>query len=234
MIDDPEVREKIQSAFSEVKTLYIADGHHRAASAARVAKLRREAEKQSAGTECPENVLPEYEYFLAVLFADSELLVMDYNRWVKDLAGMGTNEFLDVLRKKFSLYPAESAIHPDHKGQFTMYLDHQWYRLEEKEMTERNDVVENLDVSVLQEEILHPILKIEDPKTDRRIAFAGGIRGLGELERLVDQSGGVAFAMYPTSLEELFAVADAGKLMPPKSTWFEPKLRSGLLIHLIS
>lgn len=219
----------IEKLFQKVPGLYIADGHHRAASAVRVAQKKREQEKNifSQGEK------PEYEYFLAVLFADRDLLVMDYNRWVKDLNGKTNEEFLELLKKKFSVTPLTEASHPEKKGQFTMYLEHRWYLLEEKLQQMGADVVEQLDVSLLQREVLSPLLGIRDPKTDQRIRFVGGVRGLKELERMTDKQGGVAFALYPTSMEELFAVADEGKLMPPKSTWFEPKLRSGLLIHSI-
>lgn len=233
VVEEPKIIHKIQRAFEKVDTLYIADGHHRAASAAQVAKMRRQEERHFLHKKLHPLKLPEYEYFLSVLFADRDLMVMDYNRWVKNLGGKSKESFLEQLGEKFSCIPLESAAHPEQKGHFTMYLDHQWYSLEEKTPQKREDVVACLDVSVLQNEVLQPILGIENPKTDQRIGFIGGIRGLLELERLVNEHGGVAFAMYPTSMEELFQVADAGRLMPPKSTWFEPKLRSGLLIHLI-
>lgn len=229
VIDQKEDILLIEKLFQEVPGLYIADGHHRAASAVRLAQKKRKRENPFF----PEGKKPEYEYFLAVLFADRDLLVMDYNRWVKDLNGKTGDEFLRVLKEKFSVIPLKEASHPGRKGQFTMYLEHRWYLLEEKSAQVCGDVVENLDVSLLQREVLCPLLGIRDPKTDQRIRFIGGIRGLKELERITEEQGGVAFALYPTSMEELFAVADEGKLMPPKSTWFEPKLRSGLLIHSV-
>jgi uncharacterized protein (DUF1015 family) len=231
VIKEPDRIEKLQQLFSGTDNLYIADGHHRAASAARVAGKRREnrgTEKCSGDYE-----KPEYEYFLSVLFADRELMVMDYNRWVHDLNGKDETELLSLLKEKFVLKKVSGAEHPAKKGQFAMYLNHVWYLMEKKEGIITRDVVDALDVSVLQNEVLSPILGIEDPKTDQRISFVGGIRGLMELQRLVDEKGGIAFAMYPTSMQELFAVADADRMMPPKSTWFEPKLRSGLLIHQI-
>lgn len=233
VIRDERVILELEKLFERIPVMYIADGHHRAASAVRVAEqMRREEKRQEPETD---NVgrLPEYEYFLSVIFADRDLLVMDYNRWVKDLNGMQEEQFLEKLRKEFRITLLEGSAHPGEKGQFTMYLNHCWYLLEEMDIPERNDPIASLDVSVLQNHVLRPILGIENPKTDHRISFIGGIRGLEALEELADQEGGVAFAMYPTSMGELFAVADEGRLMPPKSTWFEPKLRSGLLIHSI-
>lgn len=230
VISDTQVIGQLEDLFLQVPVLYIADGHHRAASAARVAAMRR-----NSSEECLKNQegQPEYEYFLSVIFADRDLLVMDYNRWVKDLNGMTEQEFMSRLENAFTITPLEKQAHPEKKLQFTMYLTHQWYLLEEKEQSNRTDPVASLDVSVLQNLVLEPILGIGDPRTDKRISFIGGIRGLGELEYLVNLEGGVAFAMYPTAMSELFAVADQNRLMPPKSTWFEPKLRSGLLIHKI-
>lgn len=230
VISDSQVIEQLEALFLQVPVLYIADGHHRAASAARVAAMRR-----NSSEECLKNQegQPEYEYFLSVIFADRDLLVMDYNRWVKDLNGMTEQEFISRLENVFTITPLEKQDHPKKKLQFTMYLNHQWHILEEKEQVERQDPVASLDVSVLQNMVLEPLLGIGDPRTDKRISFIGGIRGLDELEHLVNREGGVAFAMYPTAMSELFAVADEHRLMPPKSTWFEPKLRSGLLIHRI-
>lgn len=222
---------KLEKLFLQVPVFYIADGHHRAASAARVARMRREKEENTGKKK---RQMPEYEMFLSVIFADRDLLVMDYNRWVKDLRGQSEEELLEKLKENFSVKMLGHKAHPDKKGQFTMYLNHQWYLLEADPGLFGEDAVERLDVSVLQNNVLNPLFGIENPKTDQRIAFIGGIRGLEELENLTDQHGGAAFAMYPTSMEELFTVADEGRLMPPKSTWFEPKLRSGLLIHMIS
>ncbi len=227
VIDDPETIEKIRNAFLQTKCLYIADGHHRCASAVKVClKMREEEENQ-------EKKSAEYDHFLSVLFPDDELMIMDYNRVVKDLNGLSEDRFFDLLRKKFTVEAAASApFAPEKKGEFGMYISGSWYNLIAKENARSQDPVTGLDVSILQNELLSPILGIEDPKTDPRIDFVGGIRGLKELEKMVDSHEfTVAFSMYPTSISELFAVADAGELMPPKSTWFEPKLRSGLLIH---
>lgn len=229
IIMEKKTIQELEELFQSVPFMYIADGHHRAASAARVAAMKRAEEKA-----VNENAtVPEYEYFMSVIFADRDLMVMDYNRWVKDLNGMTADHFIEKLKNIFGVTFIERKMHPEKKGQFTMYLEGKWYLLEEKEQPEENDAVACLDVSVLQNKVLCPLLGIENPKTDQRISFIGGIRGLEELEKRVNEEGGVAFAMYPTSMQELFAVADEDRLMPPKSTWFEPKLRSGLLIHRI-
>lgn len=217
----------VREAFSKIDEIYIADGHHRAASAVKVGVKRRTEHPGYDGTE-------EFNYFLSVLFPDDQLMIMDYNRAVKDLNGLTTEEFLQRIQENFSLEKLEHAIHPEKKGQVSMYLEGQWYRLTATESLQKvSDAVDSLDVSLLQDYLLRPILGIEDPRTDSRIDFIGGIRGLEELEKRADSDMKVSFAMYPTSIGELFAVADAGLLMPPKSTWFEPKLRSGLLIHRI-
>lgn len=228
MIDDLEVVSKLKAAMEELPGVYIADGHHRCASAAKVGLMRRENHPDYSGEE-------EYNYFLSVLFPDEELMIMDYNRVVKDLNGYTQEEFLSEISANFECtcigkYP----VKPSKKGQFGMYLDGDWYVLEAKQHCMSNDPVEGLDVSILQEYLLSPILGIGDPKTDKRIDFVGGIRGLDELERRANSDMKVAFSMYPTSIAELFAVADANLLMPPKSTWFEPKLRSGFFIHKLS
>lgn len=218
---------QIQDAFAAIGEIYIADGHHRAASAVKVGLKRREAYPDYNGSE-------EFNYFLSVLFPDDQLMIMDYNRSVRDLNGLSTEEFLDKVRENFHVEALSEASHPKQKGQISMYLEGQWYLLTiSEELSAITDAVESLDVSLLQNYLLKPILGIEDPRTDDRIDFIGGIRGLKELERRADTDMKVSFAMYPTSIGELFAVADAGLLMPPKSTWFEPKLRSGLLIHQI-
>ena len=214
----------IQTAFSGMDSLYIADGHHRAASAVRVGIKRREEHPGYTGDE-------EFNYFLSVIFPDDELMIMDYNRVVKDLNGLTPEQFLDKVREVYEVRKSDKAVHPQKKGQAALYLENQWYLLALKPQYENDDPVEGLDVSILQKQILDPVLGIRDPKTDKRIDFVGGIRGLSELERRVHTDMKAAFAMYPTSISELFAVADAGRLMPPKSTWFEPKLRSGLFIH---
>ncbi len=212
IIDDAKDTAAIRDCFARIDAIYIADGHHRCASAVKVS---------------PEG------YFMSVLFPDAELKILDYNRVVKDLNGLSESRFFDRLRKKFIIRQCGAApVRPEKKGDITMYIGGTWYRLTVKEEFVVDDPVQGLDVSILQDEVLSPILNIEDPKTDDRISFVGGIRGLEELVRLVDSGKyEVAFAMYPTSIQELFAVADAGRLMPPKSTWFEPKLRSGLFIH---
>lgn len=224
--EDLEIR-KIEDAFDGIHEIYIADGHHRAASAVKVSLKRRKEHPDYDGTE-------EFNFFLSVLFPDSELLIMDYNRCVKDLNGLTVEEFLQKIQKHFTVTEIGAAKHPWAKGQITMYLEKHWYLLEAKgELLEITDAVDSLDVSLLQDYLLKPVLGIEDPRTDDRIEFIGGIRGLEELERRADGDMKVSFAMYPTSIQELFHVADAGLLMPPKSTWFEPKLRSGIFIHEI-
>lgn len=218
---------RIRKAFHEVGDIYIADGHHRCASAVKVSLKRREANPGYTGKE-------EFNYFLSVLFPDSQLLIMDYNRVVKDLNGMDKEEFLERISQNFRIEKmGEEPYRPDRKGRFGMCLKDGWYCLEAKEDWSGTYPEEGLDVSMLQDRLLAPVLGISDPKTDKRIDFVGGIRGLEELERRVHTDAAVAFSMFPTSIEELFAVADAGRLMPPKSTWFEPKLRSGLFIHQI-
>lgn len=211
-----------------LNAVYIADGHHRCASAVKVGLMRREAHPEYTGEE-------EFNYFLSVLFPDAELHIMDYNRVVRDLNGYGEEGFLKKISEDFQVEKAaESPYRPDGKGKFGMYLGNTWYVLSARSHILSEDAVEGLDVSLLQNHLLGPVLGIQDPKTDKRIDFVGGIRGLKELERRVDTDMAVAFSMYPTSIGELFAVADAGRLMPPKSTWFEPKLRSGLFLHSLS
>lgn len=218
----------IQDTFAGIDNIYIADGHHRAASAVKVGIKRRQEHPGYDGTE-------EFNYFLSVLFPDDQLMIMDYNRVVRDLNGLSTEDFLKKTEEIFTVSElGDKAQSPQRKGQFTMYLEGKWYLLEASpEMLGESDAVKSLDVSLLQEYLLEPVLGIHDPRTDDRIDFVGGIRGLEELERRAGTDMKVAFAMYPTSIAELFAVADAGLLMPPKSTWFEPKLRSGLFIHEI-
>jgi uncharacterized protein (DUF1015 family) len=223
-ISDPADVAAIRSTFEAMNALYIADGHHRAASAVKVGCKRREEHPGYDGTE-------EFNYFLSVLFPDDELMIMDYNRVVKDLNGLSTEQFLSKMKELFDVQPMEGK--PTKKGEFSMYLEGKWYRCNMRLEDIPDDPVEGLDVSVLQNKLLAPVLGIGDPKTDSRIDFVGGIRGMKELERRCATDCKVAFAMYPTSIAELFAVADAGLLMPPKSTWFEPKLRSGLFIHEI-
>ena len=217
----------IEEAFAKIKEIYIADGHHRAASAVKVGLKRREEHPDYDGTE-------EFNYFLSVLFPHDQLMIMDYNRTVKDLNGLSKDEFLEKVVECFEVNEEDGAVRPQKKGEVGMYLDKQWYRLIAKpELFEGKDAVGSLDVSVLQDYLLGPVLGIGDPRTDSRIDFIGGIRGLKELERRADNDMKVSFSMYPTSITELFDVADQKLLMPPKSTWFEPKLRSGLFIHEI-
>lgn len=224
--EDKNGTEEIRAAFSEMDALYIADGHHRAASAVRVAQKRRQEHPEYTGEE-------EFNYILSVIFPDDELRILDYNRVVRDLNGLSEEGFLAKTEEAFEIRKLSGPEHPEKKGEIALLLGKQWYLLTRRNVPEGEDPVEALDVSVLQREILGPVLGIEDPKTDKRIDFVGGIRGLSELERRTEGGMAAAFAMYPTSIRELFAVADEGRLMPPKSTWFEPKLRSGLFLHLL-
>ncbi len=225
VISSEERVSAIRIAFEGLDSLYIADGHHRCASAVKVGLKRREALSEYTGEE-------EFNYFLSVIFPDEELRIMDYNRVVKDLNGLTEQEFLQKISEKFTVSEVgTSPCVPAVKGTFGMYLAGQWYQLTAKDEIKSDDAVKGLDVSLLQDHLLGPVLGILDPKTDKRIDFVGGIRGLKELERRVNTDMKIAFSMYPTSIEELFAVADDHRLMPPKSTWFEPKLRSGLFLH---
>lgn len=224
IIDDQAVVQKLVDLFAEVDYLYIADGHHRSAAAVRVAMEMR---KQNPDPEA------EFNYFLSVLFPASDLKIWPYNRLVKDLAGASLEEFFQQVEERFVLEKAPASPYaPEQKGTFGMYIADQWYRLTPRPgVVPKDDLVKGLDVAVLQDQLLAPILKIADPRTDQRIEFVGGIRGLKELERRVNEDMQVAFSMYPTSIEEIIAVADHNQVMPPKSTWFEPKLLSGLFIH---
>lgn len=221
----------IREAFGKMKQIYIADGHHRAASAVKVGLLRRQRHPDYTGAE-------EFNYFLSVLFPDDQLKILDYNRVVKDLNGLSPEGFLGKVKEIFDVELLGDRQEPENyrprrKGEFSMLLGNRWYLCRIREADKSKDPVKGLDVSVLQDKLLGPVLGIGDPRVDARIDFVGGIRGLAELKRRVDTDCAVAFAMYPTSIGELFAVADAGLLMPPKSTWFEPKLRSGLFIHCL-
>lgn len=224
LIDRPTDIETIRNSFENLSQIYIADGHHRAASAVKVGFKRRTENPSHQGTE-------EYNYFLSVLFPHNQLKILPYNRVIRDLNGYSEDAFLEKLRVCFDVVKVNEAYSPSDKGEYGMYLDGQWYKLSVKKEYLSDDPVAGLDVSILQDNVLGPILGIEDPRTDKRIDFVGGIRGLSELERRASSDMKLAFSMYPTSIEELFSVADANMLMPPKSTWFEPKLRSGIFIH---
>jgi uncharacterized protein (DUF1015 family) len=213
--------------FAEVPALYVADGHHRTAAAARVGKERREANPDHDGSE-------EYNFFLAVLFPDDQLKILDYNRVVTDLNGLSEGEFLASLENSFEVTPSpKGAFRPSGMREFGLYLKGSWFGLRAKEGAwDDDDPIGSLDVTVLSDHVLEPILGITDLRRDKRIDFVGGIRGLGELERRVDSGEmAVAFALHPVSMEQLLTIADADQIMPPKTTWFEPKLRSGLVVH---
>lgn len=222
----PEAVAALSSAFEVCGRLYIADGHHRSAAAARVAASRRARGQGDAEAS--------HNYFLAVMFPDREMRILDYNRVVTDLNGLSPGEFLNAVGARFAVEPSDTAVRPNANGEFGMYLGARWYRLRVPPARIPADPVAGLDVSLLARELLQPILGIEDPRRDRRIDFVGGVRGLGELQRRVDGGGmAVAFSVCPTSLAQLMAVADAGEIMPPKSTWFEPKLADGLVSHVL-
>lgn len=223
----PDSRPLVE-AFAAVPLAYVADGHHRSASAWRAGKELRDKNPAHRGDE-------EYNWFLAVLFPAEQLRILPYNRVVRDLAGLTPDQVLDRLRSLGRLSAAASPT-PERSGVFGIYLGGRWHRLElDPAGIDRSDPIASLDVSLLQDRVLDPILGIGDPRTDKRIDFVGGIRGTGELERRVDSGEmAIAFSLYPTTLEQLMAVSDAGHVMPPKSTWFEPKLRSGLFVHELS
>jgi uncharacterized protein (DUF1015 family) len=228
VIKDKKAIETIVSVFKTFPKVYIADGHHRSAAAATVGRERATANPKHGGDE-------EYNFFLAVYFPASQLRIMDYNRVVKDLHGLSKDEFFTMLDKNFSVKEANGEVHPAKKGELGLYLDGTWYTLNAgAELQRITDPVERLDVSILQKYVLDDILGIRDPRTDRRVDFVGGIRGLGELAKRVNSGEmKLAFSLYHTSVEELMAIADSGKIMPPKSTWFEPKLRDGLFVHFL-
>ncbi len=221
VVNDASTIDVITNIFKEkIEHTYIADGHHRAASAAKVSKELSDSE--------------EAQYFLTTIFPASQLAILDYNRIVKDLAGLSDEEFLEKLNEDFEFLTSDAAVRPAELHHFGMFLNNQWYTLKAKEGTYTNDPIGILDVTILQNNLLDKILGIKDPRTDNRIDFVGGIRGLGELEKRVKEGGTkVAFSLYPVSIQQLFDIADSGQVMPPKSTWFEPKLRDGLLTHLI-
>lgn len=227
VISDASLIRDLESIFAEIPVLYIADGHHRSASAVKVGQMRRESLGSYSGDE-------EFNYFMAVIFPDQDLFIMDYNRVVRDLNGLSEEEFLKAISRYFRVEPlsGKGPFQPRRKHQFGMYMEGRWYELNALDSSyDPGDAVKSLDVSILQELVLGPLLAIDDPRTSSRIDFVGGIRGLQELERRVDGGMKVAFSMYPTGIDDLMAVADAGQIMPPKSTWFEPKLRSGIFIH---
>jgi uncharacterized protein (DUF1015 family) len=228
MLTDPAAIAELTAAFDRMPALYIADGHHRSAAASRVAQARRRANPGHTGEE-------SYNSFLAVAFSHRQLRILDYNRLIKDLRGMSALEFQMRVGKHFTMRASSEPVKPARHGEFGLYLRKHWYRLEIKPaLAQPDDPVKRLDVSLLADYLLAPVLGIEDPRTDKRIDFVGGIRGLAELERRVDSGEmAAAFSLFPTRMEDLMAVADAGRVMPPKSTWFEPKLADGLVSHVL-
>ncbi|EOR24422.1 MULTISPECIES: DUF1015 family protein [Clostridium] len=225
IVDDENTVIKINELFKSVEYLYIADGHHRSASAVKVGHIKRAEKEDYTGEE-------EFNYFLSISYPDSELEVLDYNRTVKDLNGLSREEFLNKVSEIFVVTESNEPVKPKEKHTFGMYLEKQWYLLEAKEgIFNPEDPVDQLDVSILQNNLLRPILGIDDPRKSKRIKFIGGIRGLKELERRADTDMKVSFSMYATTTDDIMDIADSGKIMPPKSTWFEPKPRSGLFIH---
>ncbi len=230
MVNDSHAIKFFTEEFANMPALYVADGHHRTASAAKVGTIRKEANPNHTGDE-------EYNYFLAVFFPHDQLKILDYNRVVKELNGLSDEDFLAKVKENFAVEATgnNETYHPAKIHTFGMYLRGKWYKMTPKPNTyDVNDPVQSLDVAILQNNLLTPVLNITDPRQDERIDFVGGIRGLKELEKRVDEGEAVAFALYPTSIEELMSIADSGEIMPPKSTWFEPKLRSGLVVHFLS
>jgi uncharacterized protein (DUF1015 family) len=225
---DRQQIDAITAAFDAMPCLYIADGHHRSAAASRVAAARKQTNPKHKGDE-------SYNYFLSVIFPDNQMQILDYNRLVKDLKGMARETFLEKIALAFRLKPEAAAVKPGQAGEFGLYLKGQWYRLNIKpERIPVNDPVKRLDVSLLQDNLMAPLLGIDDPRRDKRIDFVGGIRGLGELEQRVNSGEmACAFSLYATSMTDLMSVADANEVMPPKSTWFEPKLADGLVSHVL-
>ena len=225
-ITSPKILESLNRYFESIPALYIADGHHRAASASRVQKIRQGNNPQHQGNE-------SYNYFLSVIFPHDEMQIQGYNRLVKDLAGLSDDRFLDLIKTNFIIEELPNVQSPCQRHTFSMYLNGNWYRLNAKNKIITDDPVAGLDASILQDHLLNPFLEIDDPRTNNRIDFVGGVRGLEELERRCSLDAKVAFALHPVSIDELLIVADADKVMPPKSTWFEPKLRSGLVVRLL-
>lgn len=227
VVEDEQLIADIKAEFAKVDYLYVADGHHRSASGTNIKIERQNANPNHTGDE-------EYNFFLSVIFPDNQMKILPYNRVVKDLNGMCKAEFFGKLAQKFEYDDAETKV-PEKSGEFCLYIEGKWYKITPKEGTyNKDDAVECLDVSILQENLLNPVLGIENPRKDVRVGFVGGIRGTAELEKLVDSGDfKVAFSCYPTTIEQLFNVAGTGRVMPPKSTWFEPKLESGLVTHLL-
>jgi len=228
VVDDTATIDRLSSAFDRLDDLYVADGHHRSAAASRVAAARRAADPNPTGDE-------SYNYFLSVVFPHDQLQILDYNRVVKDLQGLDAAAFMGRFQASFRVEPSPIPVAPDQPAEFGMYLDGGWYRLtlDPQRIPHKNPVA-RLDVSLLQDHLIGPVLGIRDPRRDDRIGFVGGSRGLDWLADQVDAGDmAVAFSLYPTPMEALMAVADAGKVMPPKSTWFEPKLADGLVSHLL-
>ena len=228
IIADQGLIERLIVLFEAIPRLYVADGHHRSAAAGRVRELRRAGNPHHTGQE-------EYNFFLTVIFPENQLHIMPYNRAVKDLNGLGMAEFIDRIESSFAIVPTQEGMLPQGRHHFGMYLDGQWYHLHARDnIINEADTVDRLDVSILQNNLLDPLLGIHNPRTDKRIHFVGGIRGNEELIKLVDSGEyTVAFSLHPTSISELIELADQDQIMPPKSTWFEPKLRSGLVVHLL-
>ncbi len=228
VIDNEIIVNEIIALFKDVNAFYIADGHHRSASAVKVGLKRREANPNYTGEE-------EFNYFLAVAFPDNDLMVMDYNRVVKDTNGLSKEQLIEKLSDKFIITRSETQVKPSKKHTFGMFIEDEWYLLAAKDgIFDKEDPIDSLDVAILQNNVLTPILGIEDVRTSDRIDFIGGIRGIDELERRVHKDMKIAFSMYPTEVSDIMNVADIGEVMPPKSTWFEPKLRSGLFVHKLS
>jgi uncharacterized protein (DUF1015 family) len=230
IIDDPDTIEEIVNLFAGIDALYIADGHHRAAAAVKVGLAKRRENPDYTGKE-------EFNYFLTVIFPDTQLTILAYNRVIKDLNGLSEQELLEKIKESFDIvYKGEEAFIPDAKHSFGMYIDKKWYGLKVKPGSfNESDPVASLDVSILHDLIIAPVFGITNPRTDERIDFVGGAKGVEELEKRVNSGEmSVAFSLFPTPIEDLMAISDAGAIMPPKSTWFEPKLQSGIFIHSMS
>ena len=218
-------KNNIKNYFHNISKLYIADGHHRAASASRVQKLKEEKNPKHNGSE-------PYNYFLSVIFPHDEMQILDYNRVIRDLNGLSSIQLIELIKTNFNIFPLKKAIKPNTKHHFSMFIDNQWYQLIAKNKIISKDPIDQLDASILQNFLLEPFLNISNPRQDKKIDFVGGTRGLTELEKRCNIDCKIAFALYPVSINDLLLIADSGKIMPPKSTWFEPKLRSGLIVRL--